>query len=111
MNDLAIATLALFERVKLLISDAHDYGEVTGFCNEFDRITSDLTSALQSIGSRLSSLERRVTRLDKYTSADELLKDLQSVGLLKKITPSDAPADAQEGIIYDYEGKPLRPLG
>jgi hypothetical protein len=65
INDTAIDTLKIFSETKDLIKSYNDYGDHTGYCEDFDGIKLDFENALSSIMLRSFRLKRRIELTEK----------------------------------------------
>lgn len=83
INDLAVSVLSSLQGLETDLSDVNDYCGVTGFCEELSCIENELRNDLQTYGSRLFNLKKRLLKLNSYKSIAPLTQSLQKDGLLK----------------------------
>lgn len=62
LNDLAISFLARLESASLEMADYNDYGDVTGFCDEYELIASNAESQFRALRQRARRLENRILK-------------------------------------------------
>ena len=69
LNDRAISTMMEIQKSKDAIRQYNDYGDTTGFRDEYDQLHNDAWAILGSLRARASRLQLRASRYERDLAA------------------------------------------
>ena len=62
LDDLVLSMSAALQAAESTMRDINDWGEPTGFCQEFDRLYQDADQQMRSLRSRAMHLRERIIK-------------------------------------------------